>query len=109
MYLFILKINFANIVTQFPDFTFFKYILLSYYHNKCITIVLYLLTENSNREQENAPKQNNNFPKLPQLYVVLQRIDEVSKEETMKISRKPSKKRRKLRIELPQGNYFTVS
>lgn len=56
------------------------------------------VTENSNREHENTPKQNFNFPKLPQLYVVLQRIDEVSKEETTKISRKPGKKRRKLRI-----------
>lgn len=91
MYLFLLKINFVIIVT-ISRFYFFLNIYR--YHNECITIVLYLLTENFNRGHDNAPNQNN-FPKLPQLHVVLQKIDEVSKEKTMKISRKSS--RRKLR------------
>jgi len=78
-----------------------KYIyiyIFIYIYNKYITILPYLLTENFNGEYENAPKQNN-ISKLPDLKVVLQRIDEVSQEETIKItSKESSKKRRKIKI-----------
>jgi len=60
------------------------------------TIVLYFLIENLNRGQENAQKQNN-LPKLRELCVVLQKIDEASKKRPIKID-EPLKKRRKKRI-----------
>jgi len=59
------------------------------------TIVLYFLTENLNRGQENVQKQNT-LPKLRELCVVLQKIDEASKKRP--IINEPLKKRRKKRI-----------
>jgi len=58
--------------------------------------VLYFLIENLNRGQENAQKQNN-LPKLRELYVVLQKIDQASKKRPININ-EPLKKRRKKRI-----------
>ncbi|XP_070168539.1 uncharacterized protein [Polyergus mexicanus] len=37
--------------------------------------------ENFNGGHENAPKQNNNFPKLPELYVVVQKLNEAPKND----------------------------
>jgi len=65
------------------------YLLLLYF-------VLYFLIENLNRGQENAQKQNN-LPKLRELYVVLQKIDQASKKRPININ-EPLKKRRKKRI-----------
>jgi len=60
------------------------------------TILLCFLIENLNRGQENAQKQNN-LPKLRELCVVLQKIDEASKKRPIKID-EPLKKRRKKKI-----------
>ena len=52
--------------------------------------------ENFSRGNENAPKQNN-FQKLPESYVVLQKINEASKKVTVNVN-EPSKKRCERRI-----------
>lgn len=96
MYAFLIKIYVAITVMQILNFIILKHILLSYYNNKFITVVLYLLTENVNTGHKHTTKQNNKLPKLPELYVILQRIDQ-AKEETIKID-KSLRKRRKIRI-----------
>ncbi|XP_067217031.1 uncharacterized protein [Linepithema humile] len=55
-----------------------------------------LSNENFNREHENTQKQD--ILKLPELKVILQRIDKVSKEEIKISSKESSKKRRRIRI-----------
>lgn len=84
--------NLAITVIQFLYFIFLKYILLLYCY--FFTVILCLLTENVNTEHEHTSKQNK-FPKLPELYIVLQKIDEAN-EGTIQTDRQL--RNRKIRI-----------
>jgi len=88
---------FFKLCRGFPKHCTYIHVTLLCNYKKCFTIALYLLAENFNGEHENTAKQNKNFPKLPELYVVLQKIN-VSKEKTQTIKTNKSSKKRCKRI-----------